>query len=599
MKIDVYDFLSSTYIFGHLPSEAIEFLASESKEVNLASGEYLVHQDEMASEVYVLCYGRLMVSLESGDTSRFLGEIYPRETVGEMALLGEKRRSSSVIAVRNSTVLAISMDAFERAIHSYPEIGIKLAQLIVIRAQKSMRDVSQAKIIKTITVIPTNNSSEMSDFSRLLEENLKINHRVIRITKDFVKNSDLDYHHPQSENVIKFFSKYEDEYDFVIYDCAGADYAWQHLCIFEADSVLILDDHRASMHAETLQKMGFPFTEFHAPIYLICMHESYGEIDIMPLHPSVTRVNHVVLSIPKTLDRFVRSITGLSLGLLLGGGGARGYAHIGVLRALEEYDISVDVIAGVSSGAIIAAHHALGLTAAQILEVNKETAAMADKFWKYPSVPFVSIYSNKKFKRYLNDYFKDKRIENLWMQYFSISCDLSLHKLHLHERGFIRDAIYASNAVVPMFTPALLNGHLYVDGGFINNVPGDVMRERCNGMILGVDVAKQEHLFVNHHWVDYPSNMQILWSKINPFGKKIIAPGMLELMVRSIELGRESNIKNTEKLFDYYFVPPVENFGVVEYSRIEELEEVGYQYAQEKIEGWFRSGHTFNQRLRG
>jgi len=90
MKIDVYDFLSSTYIFGHLPSEAIEFLASESKEVNLASGEYLVHQDEMASEVYVLCYGRLMVSLESGDTSRFLGEIYPRETVGEMALLGEK-----------------------------------------------------------------------------------------------------------------------------------------------------------------------------------------------------------------------------------------------------------------------------------------------------------------------------------------------------------------------------------------------------------------------------------------------------------------------------------------------------------------------------
>src|SRR5579872_1724656 len=397
--INPYDFLNSTPIFENLPKEAIALLAKESKEMNLSSGEYLIHQDEVGDSVYVLCYGRLIVLHESGDTSRLLGEIYPRETVGEMALLGEKKRSSSVIAARNSTVLVLSMDSFERAINTYPVIGFKLAQLIVKRTQKSMRNVSQHRITKTITMIPTANAPEFVGVAERFEKYLALDHRVIRVTQDLLVNKGFDYRNEQSEKLIQFFSQYESDYDFVIYDCEKTDDTWRNFCFHQADCILFFDDEQASQHANMLHKMGFPRVNFNVPIYLVCVHPSYAPANINPVHPSISKVNHITFSQAETLERLARLITGRSMGLLLGGGGARGYAHIGVIRALEEYNIPIDIIAGVSSGSIIAGLYAMGLSAREILLVSKIASTIAAKFIKSPSFPITSIYSNKKFKK--------------------------------------------------------------------------------------------------------------------------------------------------------------------------------------------------------
>ena len=585
MKINSYNFLASTYMFGHLSPEAISMLAEEASEIHLTAGECLIQQGEVGDCLYVLCYGRLLVFHESGETSRFLGEVFPRETVGEMALLGEKIRSSYVIASRNSTMISISIDTFERVIKAYPEIGIKLAQLIVKRTQKSLNSVTENRIT-TITVIPTSNDPQFTGLASRVEAILAKKYHVIRITKTLVVNNGLDYRNETSENLIEFFSENELNHEFVIYDCEQSDERWKNLCIHQSDCLLLFDDDTGSQHTEFLNKLGFPRVNIHVPIYLACIHPSHTLVNIPQIHPSVAKVSHLTFSDPETFERLIRVVTGHTFGVLLGGGGASGFAHIGVLRAFEEYNISIDVIAGVSSGSIIAAQYAMGLSAREILEANKLASALAAKYMRHPSIPIISLYSNKKFKKYLSDFFNDMKIENLWRNYFAISCDLSLKKLHAHDRGLLHEAVYASNAIVPLIPPAVKKGHLYVDGGYINTVPGDIFREHYHGIILGVDVAKEDNFYVNPEWINYPSNAEILWKRINPFAKKISVSGMVDLMLRAMSLGRNINIKNTQTLFDHYLVPPVDHIGFLDFSKINVLEEIGYEYAREQIESW-------------
>jgi predicted acylesterase/phospholipase RssA len=177
------------------------------------------------------------------------------------------------------------------------------------------------------------------------------------------------------------------------------------------------------------------------------------------------------------------------LGLALSGGGARGFAHIGVLKALEEANIRIDFLSGTSMGGVIAAAYASGMSPEDIEAVTQEYKTIHN-LWRLadPSFPRQGIFQGERllafFEKYLNGYtFEDARIPLTL-----VAVDLnSGQEVHIQE-GSLAKAVRATVSIPGVFAPVKQNGQCLVDGGLLNNLPVDVVRDMGADIVLAVDV---------------------------------------------------------------------------------------------------------------
>ena len=184
--------------------------------------------------------------------------------------------------------------------------------------------------------------------------------------------------------------------------------------------------------------------------------------------------------------RFIRLITGRSTGLVLSGGGARGFAHIGLFKALDDLKIDIDYIGGSSVGAGLGALYAMG----------KDYQTIFDEFYggfvkfnslKHLTFPIMSIYSGKTFHEVLLNSYKEIRIEDLRYNFFCVTTNLSTKKTEIREKGSLLNAIRESASLPGILPPVIKESGIYVDGGISNNLPVDIMREKIKrGKIIAV-----------------------------------------------------------------------------------------------------------------
>src|SRR5690606_12446049 len=160
------------------------------------------------------------------------------------------------------------------------------------------------------------------------------------------------------------------------------------------------------------------------------------------------------------------------------GGGARGYAHLGVLRALEARGVPVDVVGGTSMGALLGAGIALDRDSAELTERALTIAAKRSPLIDF-TLPFAAAATGGKVTRLLQRECGDARIEDLWRPYFCMATNLTRAESQVIDRGFAWEAVRASIAIPGLFPPFLRDGSdVLVDGGVMNGLPADVMRER-------------------------------------------------------------------------------------------------------------------------
>jgi predicted acylesterase/phospholipase RssA len=187
--------------------------------------------------------------------------------------------------------------------------------------------------------------------------------------------------------------------------------------------------------------------------------------------------------------RIARTIVGYATGLALSGGGARGFAHLGVYRALTELGVEVDVFGGSSIGTPLAAAMADGYPPD---ELEPLVARLFADVLDY-TVPVVAFTEGRGIAEAAEEVFADRHIEDLRRPFFGISTNLTRADMHVHRRGSVVHAIRASCAVPGLMPPVPHNGYLLVDGGVTNNLPIDVMRELIpHGEVLAVDVVPRE-----------------------------------------------------------------------------------------------------------
>ena len=183
----------------------------------------------------------------------------------------------------------------------------------------------------------------------------------------------------------------------------------------------------------------------------------------------------------------------MRIGIALGGGGAKGMAHIGVLRVLESAGIKIDIVAGTSAGAIAGSLYAAGKSPEEIEAVIRRLRLPQ---WLTRDRTGMGLFSTDGIRRVIEtEIGKTTRIENLPRAFVAVAVDMDSGEEIVFDAGRVADAVCASAAFPGLFAPVRINGRCYFDGGVMNSVPFDVLRRRGADRVLAVDLGADDPVF--------------------------------------------------------------------------------------------------------
>ena len=254
---------------------------------------------------------------------------------------------------------------------------------------------------------------------------------------------------------------------------------------------------------------------------------------------ATTPFNHTAADAPYAVPLQRISKAQPVVGLVLGAGGSRGFAHVGVLKAFEEAGIEVDVIVGVSSGAVVAALHAGGMRAAE-LETN--ALAIEDNDLLDFTLFGPGVIEGGRLQAYINDMLQNRPIEALQKPFAVIAAERETSRMMIFNRGNTGLAVRASASVPKLFWPVLIRGTEYVDGGVANRVPASVARQMGADIVIAVDVSWRGSSEAQQ--ADVVIRPQTIRTRITDFSQKVanlaageeaareVVPQVRELLVR-------------------------------------------------------------------
>jgi NTE family protein/lysophospholipid hydrolase len=195
--------------------------------------------------------------------------------------------------------------------------------------------------------------------------------------------------------------------------------------------------------------------------------------------------------------------------------------------------------------------------------------------------PIISLVRSRRLDKMAQHIWGDACIEDLWLNFFCVSCNLSASEMQIHERGSLWKSIRASASLPGVFVPVLDKGSILVDGGIVNNLPGDIMRERSCRRVLVVDVGSDREF--TFKLPEIPSPWKFLRSRILPFTKRIEVPNIADVLMRTTDVGSSQKTREVKKDADLCLRPPIDGYGVLEFESLDEIADVGYRYAKEKL----------------
>ncbi len=575
--------LSLCGLFADADAEGLGDLASELQLVSVKRGELLIRQGDPTNCMYTIVSGRLEVTaLADEGGERYLGELGSGETVGETGLVDAQPSMSNVRAIRDTQLVRISARGFERLVRENAEALNKIATILARRMRAMVSRKQPVRVLRSIAILDAGESVSSSEFTVGLCEALSAFGPILHLNEQRFERI-FGRRFDSNSEIVPWLSELEKDYRFVVFEALP--------CVRQADRVLLVGRAGASPELNATEELLFQESAARsaAPVELVLMHEGSGQsfpgtAKWLARRP-VIRHHHVRSGVRADLGRLARIIAGCAMGLSLGGGGARGFAHIGVIRALEEARIPIDVICGVSMGAIIAGQYAMGWDWPTMIRSNRRL--LADKRLNTDlALPLFSLSSGRRFRSALQTFFGEIEIEDLWLSYFCTSCNLSSSQLVVHRRGRLWWSVNASNAIPGLLPPVLHGGQLLIDGGVLNNQPGDLLKEVCGGPVIVSMVSPRKDLAMDASFTEMPSAWRVLRSRLNPFEKTIRVPGIPATLLRTMSVASERKSREVEQDAEFCLHPPVGRFRVDDRSKIEEIAEVGYEYTRQEIQTW-------------
>ncbi len=292
-----------------------------------------------------------------------------------------------------------------------------------------------------------------------------------------------------------------------------------------------------------------------------------------------------VPQLKRDMSRIARRLGNVSVGLVLGGGGARAYAHLGILKVLEEENIPIDMIAGTSMGAFLGALYIQGKTIEEILEISRDSwkKLKSPVSWTIPRASFIKA---KRIRNIVHDIFGDVLIEDLPLPFFCVAGDLVSGQEVIMAQGKLYEAILASGALPAFFAPVPINEMQLVDGGVVNNVPGDVLKKQGIDIVIAVDVTPEREVHLlpgkdiqTHKRSVFRRAFQYVKQLKSSYGT-ILLP---RIILRVIAIEGLEITRNKSRYFDIHIKPNLEDFDLFDFRNLQQIVNIGEQTGREEI----------------
>ncbi len=595
--------LKSSELFADLDEKILRQLADSAQFIELKSGVALYRQGDEGDALYLLSNGRLSVSIldETGKKEIRLAELGRYEIVGELALITGEKRSVTVRAVRDSGLIKISKSSFSRLMAQHPQAALRIMRHIIerLRRPRTSRARDAMMSSRTMAVVPAHSGLKYREFTKGLAEALGDSGATLRLDAERVDTAlGKDYSQTVFEDAERNLSLYswlnalEGQYRYIVYQADEDAEAWTRRCLRQADRILILVDSRKEPEATPV----IQYIQEHkikAPVEFVFIHEDEFNYHTQPfawrqLVNSQRHHQHLAAYDRKSMGHIARMISGHALGLVMGGGGARGFAHLGLLRALEERNIEIDLVGGASFGALVAALCAKGHDFDDLKNIMRETFVTNNHLNDY-SLSRVSLIRGKKMLHRLEDVLGDMNIEQLARKFFCVSTNLTRDEQVVHERGRLSDWVGASMSVPGIAPPFVFRGELLVDGGLLNNLPSDVMASYGRGPVIASDVSSKTELRVE----DYEGEERpyLLYRSRSEAGRL----NMFNILYQAATMTGDEVITRQRECADLYLRMPVQDVGMFDWDNLEETLYRGYHFASEALDKALASGQLFSK----
>ncbi len=578
--VDARSILAAAPLFSSLSAAALEDLARLCDAVELRSGQVLFNQGDEPTHFYIIATGRLRVTT-AGIVVGYAGHLEP---IGEVGVIAGEHRTGSVHAIRDSVLLRFERSAFLAFVMEHPAALISMTRVLVQRMTENqrIRKLAAARGNRTFAVLAATPGIDAEAFAAALAAQLRTYHSTTRLVRAQDVDAELGAGAAQAafagrmdDRLTAWLNELEGQHRYIVYASGRNTDAWGHRCMHQADRVLVLGDAKApdvrSAMLDDLAKSGIL-----APIELVLVrHEGSAPGDTLGWLTVTGARAHYFLRPGDAGDlaSMSRQLTGRGIGLVLGGGGARGFAHIGLIRALEQLKIPVDVAGGTSMGAFIAALLACGWNSAEITYICNDTFVLHNYLNDY-TLPRVALIRGRKFLGHLHTLLGDRKIEDLHLPYFCISTNLTRGTATVLDRGPLDVWLGTSMAVPGIAPPVAYQGELLCDGGVINSLPTDVMQSLERGPIIASDVSTEGDISAPGAGMSGPDpNALLRWQGPGE------PPGLRDILFRTATLTSESGTLRRAERSDLYLRMPVEGVGMFDWKRLHDLVERGYQHA--------------------
>ncbi|XP_022823948.1 neuropathy target esterase sws isoform X1 [Spodoptera litura] len=608
--------------------------------VFLESGRAVYRQDEESGSTFIVLSGRLRsVITHPNGKKELVGEYGKGDLVGIVEMVTQTRRSTTVMAVRDSELAKLPEGLFNAIKLRFPVVVTRLINLLGHRIlgswQKPTAGLGGAAAIEprpsqhnfsTVAVVPVSDDVPLTAFTYELYHSLSAIGPTVRLTSDVIRKLlGLTIMDPNNEyRLSSWLAQQEDKHKVALYQCDPSLTQWTQRCIRQADCILIvaLGDKQPSIgkiekeierlairtqkELVLLHREGGPqpagtvhwlnmrswVSQHH---HVRCPHRMFTRKSQYRISELYSKVLMSEASVHSDFSRLARWLTGTSVGLVLGGGGARGAAHVGMVRAIQEAGIPIDMVGGVSIGAFMGALWCMERNITTVTQKAREWSQKMTQWGKQLldlTYPATSMFSGRQFNATIRSTFGDVHIEDLWLPYFTVTTDISSSCMRVHRHGslwrYIRASMSLSGYMPPLCDP--LDGHLLLDGGYVNNLPADVMRSLGAKHILAIDVGSQDDTDLTNYGDDL-SGWWLLWKRWNPFTTPVKVPNLPDIQSRLAYVSCNRQLEEVKKS-DYceYIRPPIDAYKTLQFGSFDEIREVGYRHGAAYFEGQRRGG---------
>ncbi|XP_013986404.1 patatin-like phospholipase domain-containing protein 6 isoform X1 [Salmo salar] len=657
---------------------AIDWMAVEA-------GRALYRQDDQSDCTYIVLNGRLRsVIRKANGKKELVGEYGRGDLIGVVEALTRQPRATTVHAVRDTELVKLPEGTLNNIKRRYPQVVTRLIHLL---GQKILGNLQQARgpfsgsalgrssvasspdvtnpasNLSTVAVLPICDEVPINAFNLELSHALSAIGPTLLLTSDIIRErlgaSALDSIHEY--RLSGWLAQQEDINRIVLYQTDSSMTPWTQRCIRQADCILIVGLGEQEPALGQLEQM-LENTAVRALKQLVLLHKEDGSgpsRTVEWLNMRSWCSGHLHLRCPrrvfsrrspsklrevyekvfeKTADRhsdfsrLARVLTGNSIAVVLGGGGARGCSHVGVIKAMEEAGIPIDIVGGTSIGSFIGALYAEERSAVRTKQRAREWSKAMNSVFKTIldlTYPITSMFTGAAFNTSISKVFQDKQAEDLWLPYFNVTTDITASAMRVHQDGSLWRYVRASASYTPYLPPLcdpkdghLLvdgcyvnnvpgslwryvrasmtlsgylpplcdpkDGNLLMDGGYINNLPADIARNMGAKTVIAIDVGSQDETDLCNYG-DSLSGWWLLWKRINPWAEKVKVPDMAEIQSRLAYVSCVRQLEVVKKsAYCEYIRPPIDRFKTMDFGKFDEIYDVGYQHGKLLFTGWAR-----------